>query len=425
MSTSRAFCAPEDRHLAERYSRLAASRTLGGDALGGDALGGDALGGGALQRWCGASIAVVGSGNIGPRFAVEAVRSGAEVWICDPEDAEEVNLGTQDVHAGRPKVEAVIERAEAIDPGRLRGEAIDVRHVGVGFLRRFDLLVDTTDDPALTWALTMISNGLRIPLLRLAIDGSGERELGRVATSHGGGGHACAVCSWSRDDLGRDATRTPCPGGKGHGPGGKGHGPSGKGHGPGGARPPTLAGSAIGLSIAGIGLLQAQRLIGGNARSSALDRELILDLDGHGLAPLELSRSPRCASEHQRWELIELEHDATEATPGGLLERATLDLGTARIELEPWLHPLALETWCSCGARQRAVGSPWAIAPSCEACGGQTRWSPAPTWPRFNAAQAELLGVTGTPWATLGLPGRGAMVTAHAEGHSPRRYLLP
>lgn len=391
MGTSRVSCGPEARHLAERYSRLGASRVLGGDAL---------------RRWCGGRIVVCGSGNIGPPLAIEAVRSGAEVWICDPEDGEEVNLGTQDVSAGRPKIEAVIERAEAIAPGRLRGEAIDVRHAGVGFLREFDLLVDTTDDPALTWPLALISNGLGIPLLRLAIDGSGERELGRVATSHGGAGHACAVCSFGRDEPFRDATRTACPGGSGA------------------TRPPTLAGGAIGLAIAAIGLLQAQRLVGGNARASALDRELVLDLDGPGLSPLELPRSRRCASEHQRWELVELDHHATRATPGDLFERATADLGTARIELEPWLHPLALEVGCSCGARQRAVGTPWATAPACEACGEQTRWAPAPTWPRLNATQARLLGVTATPWATLGLPARGALIIARAEGRAPLRYLL-
>ena len=59
-----------------------------------------------------------------------------------------------------------------------------------------DYFVDCTDDPALAHPLALLSNGLSLPLVRLAVDGSGQRELGRVSVSHGGGGHACQLCSY-------------------------------------------------------------------------------------------------------------------------------------------------------------------------------------------------------------------------------------
>jgi len=393
MSTSRATSTPEPPWRAARYSRLAASRTLGH---------------GAMEPWYASTIAVIGCGGLGELFAIEAVRSGASVLVLDPDTTEERNLGNQGGEPGRPKVATFLERAERIAPGRTRVAPVDARHVGVGTFREVDLLVDTSDDPTLSFPFVLLSNGLGLPFLRLAIDGSGGREYGRVACSHGGAGHACAACSWRREDLGRASVPTPCPD----------HGDP--------ERAPTLAGRAISLAIAGIGLIQAQRLLGGNEAGAVLGRELLLDLDGGALLPLELDRVEACVSRHERWDLFPTGLDATETTVEGLFAVASRELGGAEeVELEAWLHPLFLQCWCRCGATARAVGTRWAPTPSCPECGDAMHWRREMSLQRFNRRQARPLEIEGRTCASLGLPERGALVLASAPTvGEPRRLLL-
>lgn len=404
MSTSNATSTPDGTLLSgvahsmpdgpqqdERFARLAATR---------------ALGDGALKRWLEAKIIVAGGGILGGAYALEAHRTGASVLAIDPERWERVNLGTQQaVEPGRFKVDTLLERAEAIEPGRMQVAAVDARHVGVGVLRDADLLVDTTDDPTLCFPFTLLSNALGLPMLRLGVDGTGS-EYGRVACSHGGEGHACAACTWDQASLGRATVRTPCPGQVQ------------------GERAPTIAGRAIGLTVVGVGLLQAQRLLGGNDADTVLDREVLIDLDGYQLMPLELTRSEACLSRHERWELEETGIDARDGTVAELFDLATTRLGTPNVELDCWFHPLLLECWCPCGHRQQAIGSRWAATPACAKCGGQTHWTTTASLPGFNVPQAQELGILERTWASLGLPERGALITAYADGPAPLRLLL-
>ena len=57
--------------------------------------------------------------------------------------------------------------------------------------------------------MTLLSNGLGVPLVRVAVDGTGTQELGRVLVSHGGAGRACQICNSAESDL-RGRGRTPC-----------------------------------------------------------------------------------------------------------------------------------------------------------------------------------------------------------------------
>ena len=398
MSTSNATSTPDVAHRPdviqqdERYSRLAATRALGGDAMG---------------RWLAAKIAHAGSGLVGGAFAIEAHRVGSALRVYDPETAGRENLGTQQAVApGELKVNTLLAHAEAIEPGRMQVAAVDVRHVGVGELREVDLLVDATDDPTLCFPLTLLSNGLGLPMLRLGVDGTGTREYGRVACSHGGGGYACAACTWDQASLGRATVRTPCPGQVQ------------------GERAPTIAGRAIGLTVVGVGLLQAQRLLGGNDTDAVLGREILIDLDGYQLVPLELTRSEACLSRHERWELEETGIDAREGTVAELFDLATTRLGTPDVELDCWFHPLLLECWCPCGHQQQATGTRWAATPACAVCGGHTHWTTTASLPGFNALQAQALGIHERTWASLGLPERGALITAYADRRAPLRLLL-
>lgn len=374
-----------------RYERLGRTATLSG---------------GAISRWQGSRIAVCGVGNLGSKLSPEIVRSGASVALIDPDIGCLENLGTQAVRDGLLKVEALREVCDWILPGRARAWAVDARHLGVGELAEVDLLVDATDDPNLTWALTELSNGLNIPLMRMALDGSGQREFGRVAISHGGGGHACSCCSFDLADLAGTRQRQPCLGAAVR------------------ERPPTLAGGAIGMTIAGIGLLQAMRLVTGSGQEQALDHEILVDLTSQQMFSVRLPRCQECLTGHVRWSLIHLPQSATELTLVDLFDYADRKLGGRTETLEPYAHPLWTAAVCRCQKHQAGIGGPWSSPPLCAACGGQTQWLPGSQIARWTMSQAIESGLEHRSLAACGLPESGAMFVARAPRQPPVRLVL-
>lgn len=375
----------------DRYDRLRRTATLAGDAL---------------PRWRRASLAIFGAGNLGSRLAPEAVRSGASVVIVDPDMGRTENLGTQAVRVGLLKAAAVQAACDEIQPARALAWPIDARHVGVGQLAGVDLLIDVTDDPGLALPLTVISNGLAIPLLRIAVDGSGQREFGRVAVSHGGAGHACACCSYSLQDIAGPRRRHPCPGDASP------------------RRPPTLAGGAISLAIAGIGLLQAMRLVTGAGAELALDRELLLDLSSQQMLSVRLPRCEQCLTGHLRWSPSFLGQSAHDLTLVDLFQIAGRELGGAAETLEPYLHPLWTAAVCACGGRLSVVGGPWSPPPACATCGAGMEWMPGSQRARWTLAQARESGLDARSLADCGLPKCGAMFVGRSAGRPPARLVL-
>ena len=368
------------------------------------------------DRWQRALIAVIGCGVLGSRLALEAVLSGTSVLLVDPATARPVNRGTQNLLAGKSKVESVVEQCDRIAPGRVEGHVTDVRHVAVRLLGECDALIDASDDPGLVLPLTEISNGLGKPLLRVALDGSGELEMGRVLASHGGGGNSCQICTYSLKRLAGAAPRTPCPW---RSPAGG----SGEGQTPGWRSPPTLAGGALASTLTGVALLQCQRLVAGDPEL-VLDREIIVDLSHFQIIDAELRRSSACLSGHVSWDLVELSCRAEETCLADLYALARRELGAGNVTLEPYLHPLCLEAECRCGARRAITGTVWANAPRCSTCGTAMSWIGPVKLARFSEDQARKLGILSTSLARLGLPREGAMVIARAEGVATLRFLL-
>lgn len=328
---------------ADRFARLRRTRTFRDGGHG---------------RWELARLGIVGAGNLGGRLAEEAARSGASVVICDPDVAREENLGTQHAEVGKPKAEVVASACNAVSPGRAEALVADVREAGVRVLACCQLLVDATDDAGLAGFMTEVSTGLGVPLIRVAVDGSGELELGRVLTSDGGNGHACQLCS--RASLETDRGPTPCPGREPE-------------------TPPTFAGGALGSTVAGIALLQAQRLLSDNDVVLARDVEVLVDLDHMQMLSLRLERSERCVSGHERWQIEGLGRRADEVTVGELVERARDRLGAA-VSVAPYRSRVDLVR---------------------EAAG------------RFAAA----------PLSEFGVPAAGALVLARAPGQRTVGYL--
>lgn len=363
-----------------------------------------ALAGDAFARWRAARAAIVGAGAVGAMLGEHLVRRGLAVLLIDPDLVSAPNLGTQPYSTaalGRPKVDALVDTCAAIEPGRAAGIRADVRGVGAGVLAACDLLIDCSDDAALAMPLTLLANGLRRPLLRLAVDGSGERELCRALVSHGGADHACQLCPLSPSDLLRATARTPCPGAERE-------------------RPPTLAGAAVPAAVA-LGILQAQRLLSHRDIESALDHELVLDLGAAALHALHLQRSPRCLSAHARWQIVDLPRTVDALTLRELFDVAERHL-QGDVSLIPENGPLSLSTLCACGARALCVGALHAPPPACAQCGAGSVRRPEAALAGVSRAQAAELEILDIALAGLGLPD-GAAVAARAR-HGSRVHFV-
>jgi hypothetical protein len=379
-----------------RFSRLRATTTFAGQAH---------------QRWTESRLAVVGVGVLGGLFAREACRSGAHVDLYDMDVGETHNRGNQHVEVGVPKAEAVARLGNAIAPGSARAHVVDIRHVGPGSFENVALIVDCSDDARLALPLTELSNGWGVPLMRLAVDGSGRLELGRILVSHGGDGHACELCSWTWNDVFDPGPRTPCLGARS-------------------GLTPTNAGAPLGMTVAGLGLLQAQRLVGGAGSHAILDREVIVDLDAPGILPMRLSRNEECLSGHKRFDPTRLERGAADTTLKELFSLARLALARGGGKVQDVSvafrgHPILLGVTCShCGLELVRPGTLWRPTPDCPQCGGamERRWDVA--LDHLNRAQARALGLTDTSCETLGLPPKGALVVARAPGRPPVQLLF-
>lgn len=409
MSVSDNDRSDNDSSYDGRFDRLRATTTFAGAAH---------------ERWMQATLAVIGVGLLGSLFAREAARSGAHSDLYDFDIGEAHNRGNQHVEVGEPKAEAVARLCNAIAPGSARAHVVDLRHVGAGSFEHIGLIVDCTDDASLALPLTQLSNGWGVPLLRLAVDGSGRLELGRVLVSHAGQGHACQLCASSWKDVFDPGARTPCLGAPGD-------------------RAPTNAGAPLAMSVVGLGLLYAQRLVGGNGSDRILDREVLVDLDSPGVLSMELRRNEACLSGHERFDPTRLDRAAAETTVKELFglarialenepltdsERVTESRNTGplqEVSLAFRGHPILLGVACpGCGLELVRPGTLWRPAPACPRCGGVMERRRDVALDQLNQAQARALGVADTNCEALGLPRRGALVAARAPGRSPVQLLF-
>ncbi len=328
--------------------------------------------------------------------------------VCDNQTTEAANLGTQQhLQAGLAKAVSVQQQCDAIEPHRCEALVEDIRHVGVGVLRRADAVVDATDDASLAVSLTKTCNGLAKPLLRMAVDGSGQRQFGRVLFSHGGGGHACQTCGWSLSDLTRRARRTPCPGGGSDAPA------------------PTRATAAIAMTVTGLALSNLLRWLA-QQDAGVLDRETFIDLDGLQLLPQRLQRSDDCLLAHNPWEIESLNRDAGQTTALDLFRHAIRRLDGPIGSLEPYNHPLWTKAACAaCRRSQPAVGGAWSPSPRCARCDGPAQWELGSELSYLTYHQASELGILRRPLAELGVPASGALFVARGlAGNASLRMLL-
>ena len=278
--------------------------------------------GNGFPKWQETVLGVVGAGVLGFRFTTEAILSGPR------RSRRTISLSANARTKGLNSPARGYRKSNrwsrlATPSGRVASSASRSTCAtrAWGELARLSMLVDCSDDAAPVPLLTRLSNGLGIPLLRLAVDGSGELEMGRVLCSHGGAGCACQICTYDFQDLFRPTRRTPCPGQ------------------PDSERPPTITGGALAAAIGGFGLVQAQRLATGNDVERVVNREIVLDMTHWGLFPIERRRSETCLSGHVRWQLTPIGRSAEGLTFAELFAEAQRRLGNRRVTLEPVRPP--------------------------------------------------------------------------------------
>jgi hypothetical protein len=380
-------------------------------------------------------LLIGGAGMLGTPLATEAVRAGARVRVADMgRITDPLKIGRAYGGCGRSKAVALAKTCAAINPGRAEALHADLRHVGIGVFAAATLIIDATDDPTLAGYLTKVSNGLGVPLVRVAVDGSGHFNRGRVLVSHGGGGHACQMCPWEVKHLLKSLPRTPCPGAPD-------------------TPPPTIATNATAGVVAGAALQCAMRLAAGDPE--VFDRETIIDLDNMQILDQRLVRSAGCISRHRRWAWEQVEAGADACTLREafalLAERleATAEKGDSPhlceaghrrnvgrgpfrqmgtvpfFRLEAFNHPFWTAATCSnCGDTEPAVGTWWASPPACRRCGSAARWQWGSDRAALTFSEAEHLGALDRTLADLGLPAQGAMLIGRADNVPPIRIVL-
>jgi hypothetical protein len=345
-------------------------------------------------------LLIVGCGVLGSRVADGAVRAGYSVGLCDFDTGTTANVPRQlGIAVGEPKALALAERLNELRPGAATAYVADMRALEVGILRHYRLLLDCSDDPELIRFLALVGNGLRLPVVRAALDGSGQRALGRVRASQAGRGRSCPACHSAPSKR----SRTPCPGAA-----------------PESSRPATRAGIPIAMTIAGLALHVAGQILAG--RVDVLGRETYLDLEGAtltGAIPLD----GRCPVGHEPWGLEELRLEPAETSLAGLFAHLASVLGGGPVVLEPFANPAAPSTRClACGAASVDPGLLRTPSSPC-ACGGRTERRPELALPALTEAAARTLGLSDKSLAALGLRA-GALLLARAGAGGTRHFLL-
>ena len=215
------------------------------------------------------------------------------------------------------------------------------------------------------------------------------------------------------------------------------------------------------MSVAGLGLLRAQRLVGGNGSHGILDSEVMVDLDAPAILPMKLRRSETCLSGHKRFHPTHLDRTTADTTVKELFGLARIALendhatenGHATESDHPTENGHAMESDHVTDSRKAGPiqeislafrGHPILLAVACPGCGLElvrpgTLWRPTHECPRcrevmkrrrdvaldhLNQAQARALGLADTSCVTLGLPSRGALVTTRAPGRPAVQLLF-
>ena len=138
------------------------------------------------------------------------------------------------------------------------------------------------------------------------------------------------------------------------------------------------------MTVAGVGLLYAQRIVTG-CEAEMRDQEVLVDLDNLQLLPQTLERCPDCVTGHERWEVLPLRQTPDDVNLDLIFDLARDQFGDIDVEVDLELYREAM---------------------------------------RFNRVEGRELGLLEQPVTRLGIPPRGGVILARAAGHPPIAYLM-
>jgi molybdopterin/thiamine biosynthesis adenylyltransferase len=359
----------------------------------------------------GLPVAIVGLGTVGSRLGLALATLGVPLYLFDSGRVESVNAGFQAYDlddVGQTKCDALTRRIHAVRGGlAVRCFPADVRAVGPGALCQCRLVIGCVDSFAARVWLARTTTALAVPYLDLALDGTGNSLYGRVSGFDTGHGTACLGCGWDDHNweiVNREQEGSGCAALAASAP----------------EAPSTVALPGLAECVAGLGAIQAIRILLDNDSTRVLGREWRLNLSAGRLDETRLEPDQGCRLEHRPWTVVKLEHRPSELTIRQLFDRAA-DQAGGECVLGVDDNPLVLAAGCSGCRREVALVSLRSSLPICATCNlalVPLVWGLRPWFGR-----AEASSFADRTWAELGLA-QGAGVLARHPGRPQEIALL-
>jgi molybdopterin/thiamine biosynthesis adenylyltransferase len=264
------------------------------------------------------SVAIVGTGLLGGEIALQLGGLGVPLILVDQGIVRPVNVGGQGFQTsqiGLPKVEArAAQISECTSDPKLHLIHNRIEDVGVGVFSRTRLIISALDNRSSRIRLAEIALLLGIPMIDLAVDGSGRHLLGSVALYEPRQPDApCYSCKIGASEIAairNEGRGAGCPNWR--------ETTSPK-------TPPTLAAAPFGALISGLASTWAIAVLLGRADCLASTQVQICADSTPTLRSLEMRRSSHCVMEHSA--LQPLRTVSAKIAIGELAKRAAKDLG--------------------------------------------------------------------------------------------------
>jgi molybdopterin/thiamine biosynthesis adenylyltransferase len=361
----------------------------------------------------GGPVAVVGAGTVGARVALALAALGVPLLLVDHGRVEPVNVGLQPYDlkdVGLPKTEALRRRLHAIRPDMsITWFMSDVRRLGPRVLADCRLVIGALDSFRDRIWIAQITTHLGIPLLDLALDGTGRSLYGRASGFDVVQGSSCYTCGWDADvwdQVSREGSGSACAA----------LAAATSLTTPAATRPDapaTLALPGLAEVVAGIGTIQAVRILLRTAQERVIDRECRINLSSGQYSEAGRTRDPRCRSSHQRWTTVLLDRTPLEQSLASLFEQASRILG-GEVTLAVPGEPLVLEAACAVCQRTVATAGLSGALPPCPTCQGPL--TPMVSGLRAEFTHREIAHAQDRSWGELGVPLGGAVRASNLEG---------
>jgi molybdopterin/thiamine biosynthesis adenylyltransferase len=290
----------------------------------------------------GASIALVGLGNIGSQTAallagVDAIR---RVLLVDPDRYEASNLGRQRIapaDVGRPKVEVQAKELRRLTPYLLVERfAHAIESVPLGVLRGC-VILSCVDSRIARQSINRIAFALGTPWIDAALDRDGQVRS-RVYWPAGGD---CLECSWGERDYELLEQRVPCADSL-----------------PRESMPQVKATAApqeLGAVTAGLQVAHLRRVLSGeDTDASERGRQSFYDVSsGRGWVGA-YTPNPACRLDHRPRQIVDLARSASQFSLGDALNLLGGEEGPSALSLDGQMFVRRLR--CPrCGASRRTA----------------------------------------------------------------------